>query len=66
VVTVAAEIVTKLQDSLHWVDINLTLPELYQPGVTGAEWARAATSILVWVAVPLCVGAIRTSRREVM
>jgi hypothetical protein len=29
-----AEIVQRLQDPLRWVDLNVTLPELYQPGVT--------------------------------
>ena len=64
-VSIVAEIVTRLQDPLRWVDINLTLPALYQPGVTAAEWARVGASVLVWVVVPFVAGAVRTSRREV-
>ncbi len=64
--SVVAEIVQKLQAPLLWADINVTLPVLYTTGVTGIEWARAGTSVLVWVVVPFVIGAVRTSRREVV
>jgi ABC-2 type transport system permease protein len=64
--SVIAEIVQRLQDPLRWVDINLTLPELYQPDVTATDWARAGVSVLVWVVLVFAIGVLRTSRREVV
>lgn len=65
VLTVVGATVDVLREPLGWLDINLTLYELYLPDITGQEWARAATSVLAWIAVPMAVGVVRTSRREV-
>lgn len=65
VLTVLGATVDALREPLQWLDINLTLYELYLPDTTSREWARAATSTLAWVVVPMAVGAVRTARREV-
>jgi hypothetical protein len=59
-------IVERFREPLRWIDINLTLPELYLPEVSGRAWAQAGVSALVWVVVPLVAGAVRTQRREVV
>lgn len=65
VFTVLGEVVTRLREPLRWIDVNLTLPELYLPDVSGREWAQAGTSVVVWAALPLLAGAVRTARRDV-
>ena len=44
VLTVVAETVAKLREPLRWLDINVTVVELYRTDVTAVEWARVATS----------------------
>jgi hypothetical protein len=66
VLTVLAALVERLRGPLQWLDINLTLPELYLPDVSGRAWAQAGVSVLAWVVVPLVAGAVRTHRREVV
>jgi hypothetical protein len=65
VLTVLAEAVERFRAPLRWLDINVTLPELYLPQVSGRAWAQAGASVLLWVVVPLLAGAVRTQRREV-
>jgi hypothetical protein len=38
---------------------------MFGPQVAAATWARLGVSIAVWVALPLALGLIRVSRREV-
>ena len=40
VLTVLAEAVQRLRAPLRWLDVNVTLPELYAPQLSGRAWAR--------------------------
>ncbi len=66
VLTVLGELVQRFREPLRWLDINVTLPELYLPQVSGREWAQAGASVLLWAVLPLIAGAVRTQRREVV
>ncbi|KAB2348841.1 ABC-2 transporter permease [Actinomadura rudentiformis] len=57
--------ISKLKGPAGWLDTNLTLTALTEPGITGEEWARAGTSLAVWMLLPLVIGTIRLIKREV-
>jgi hypothetical protein len=63
--TTVAETVGSLRERLLWLDINVTVIPLYTTDVSAGQWARLATSVAAWVAVPLALGWVRTARREV-
>ncbi|MUN37792.1 ABC transporter permease [Actinomadura litoris] len=59
------EMVAKLRGPAGWLDTNKTLIALLDPDVSGGAWARVATSVTVWLAIPLAIGMLRLTRREV-
>lgn len=54
-----------LLDALPWVFLNdaVNVLRMAEEG-SAADWGRLATSVTVWVIIPLVLGWIRTSRRE--
>lgn len=55
-----------LGPALAWVDLNEATAPLLESGVpSGAALARLLTATAWWVGVPLLVGAVRFTRREV-
>jgi ABC-2 type transport system permease protein len=54
-----------LQKPAEWLELGQTMDPLVSGGMTGAGWARLATSVAVWVLVPLAAGLVRLHRREV-
>ncbi|WP_018656575.1 ABC transporter permease [Actinomadura flavalba] len=65
VLTTLTETVRRLREPLGWIDVTRALAPLETTGVTAGEWARAATSLAVWVALPLAAGFYRLARREI-
>lgn len=63
--TTLGAMIDRLKGPAGWLDTDRTLNVLYEPGVSGGEWARIATSLAVWLLVPLAAGAVRLARREV-
>ncbi|MEW2358628.1 ABC transporter permease [Spirillospora sp. NPDC029432] len=62
------ELVKKLQKPAEWLDANRTLAVLSDPAggvATAGEWARIGVSLAVWLLLPLVIGLVRLSRREV-
>ncbi len=47
-----------------WLDTNRALGPLTQEVLTGPQWARVATSLGVWMVLPLLLGAWRITRQE--
>jgi ABC-2 type transport system permease protein len=47
------------EDVARWLDTNRTLAPLTEHLLTGTEWARAGTSLVLWLLVPLAAGAWR-------
>ncbi|GAA1636241.1 ABC transporter permease [Georgenia ruanii] len=58
-------LVPRLTEPAQWLDMNMALLPLMGGELTGPQAARLATSVAVWVALPLAVGLWRTARREV-
>ena len=48
-----------------WLDTNRSLSPLSKELLSGTQWAHVATSLAVWLVIPLLVGAWRITRREV-
>ncbi|MFI0446261.1 ABC transporter permease [Actinomadura sp. 6N118] len=59
------EMISKLKGPASWLDTNRTLTALSEPGITAEEWARAGTSLALWLLLPLVIGTIRLIKREV-
>lgn len=49
----------------EWLDLNRTMEPLFSGSLTGEQWAQLATSVGVWVALPLTVGMWWITRAEV-
>jgi len=70
VVPIAFSIVTGVVEQLRhvqpWIDLNTSQQPLFGgDGLTGKEWAQLATGTLIWIVLPLAVGAWRMLRAEV-
>jgi ABC-2 type transport system permease protein len=48
-----------------WLDGSRSLAPLTEEVLSATEWARAGTTLAVWVALPLAIGLWRISRSEV-
>jgi len=48
-----------------WLSINNATSPLFESrALSGSEWARLSSAVLVWVALPMAAGAARLSRRD--
>lgn len=63
--SILATMISALQGPANWLDTSVTMEPLYNNEMTAGQWGRLAVSVLVWVAVPLVAGILRTLRREV-
>ncbi|MEU4380287.1 ABC transporter permease [Micromonospora echinofusca] len=63
--SILGEMIRPLRGPAGWLDTGRTMEPLLTPDVTAGQWGRFAVSLLVWLAVPLVAGLIRTLRREV-
>ena len=63
--SILAEAVNALDGVANWLELGRTMEPLVEGGVSGTEWARAGTSLLLWLGVPLVLGLVRLSRHEV-
>jgi ABC-2 type transport system permease protein len=54
-----------LDDAGRWLDLSQTIGNMTEHPLTGTEWARVATSLLLWLALPLAIGTWRIVRGEV-
>ncbi|WP_435829837.1 ABC transporter permease [Micromonospora costi] len=63
--SVVGELVPALRGPAGWLDTGRTMEPLFSSSLTGEQWARLGVSLLVWLAVPVVAGLVRTLRREV-
>jgi len=54
-----------LEGAARWLDTTRALDPMYQDLMTGTEWARAGTSLALWMLLPLAIGTWRLLRSEV-
>ena len=48
-----------------WVDYASALGQMTVEVMSPAQWAHAGTSLVIWMVLPLLIGARRITRREV-
>jgi ABC-type transport system involved in multi-copper enzyme maturation permease subunit len=70
VLPIGFNIVTSAIPALHdvqpWIDPGTAQMQLFGGGwLTGEEWAQLATTTLLWIGLPLALGAVRMMRAEV-
>jgi hypothetical protein len=63
--SVLGMLVPRLAGPAEWLDMNRTMLPLMAGELTAQQAAHLATSVAVWVGLPLAVGLWRTARREV-
>ena len=54
-----------LEGAARWLDGGRSLAPLTEEALSGTQWARAATTLAVWMLLPLVVGWWRILRDEV-
>jgi ABC-2 type transport system permease protein len=64
-VSAATGLINALDDVGRWVDQGRTLTPLSEHLLSGTEWARVVTTLLLWLGVPLAIGAYRFLRGEI-
>jgi ABC-2 type transport system permease protein len=54
-----------IEDAVCWIDQPRSLAPLTDGLFTADEWARAGTTLAVWLGIPLAIGAWRLARGEI-
>ena len=64
---VLTQTVPAVEDAAVWLDVNTAMEPLIDPtmSMTGDSWQHLGTSALVWIALPLLLGALRVVRSEI-
>ncbi|GIM88439.1 ABC transporter permease [Paractinoplanes toevensis] len=60
-----SESIRALREVGNWLNIGITTEPLSVPSMSAGQYGRLAVSALVWVALPLLLGAWRMFRKEV-
>ena len=64
-ISILTEVITAIEDVMRWIDLGRATIPFGEGDVTGAEWGRFGTTVLLWVGVPLALGLWRLWRTEV-
>ena len=52
-------------DAAQWLDTRLALGPLPREVLSSTQWAHAGTALALWMLLPLLIGVLRITRREV-
>ena len=63
--TILVTLVSSLTGPARWLDFSAASTPLMEGHMSGEQWARLATSFVVWGLLPLVLGTLRVVRREV-
>lgn len=58
-------LISWLDTPSQWLDMSRTMGALFEPNITGEQWAQLGVSTTVWVVLPLVVGMALLRRAEV-
>ena len=61
---ILGESIQALSGPADWLDTSRTMEPLVENTMAGGDWARLATSVALWVGVPLAIGLLRLRRSE--
>jgi ABC-2 type transport system permease protein len=64
VVGIVVEVVTALHEPSVWFDPSKSTTSLAEGTLSGDGWAHLATTVAIWVALPLALGFLRLRRHE--
>jgi hypothetical protein len=64
-VSAVTHVIGGLRGLSHWVDQSTTLADLTDHGLSAGEWARVGTTVLLWLVLPLAIGAWRVLHKEI-
>jgi ABC-2 type transport system permease protein len=56
--------ISALNGVSHWLSADNTLDPLTRYALSGTEWAQAATTVAVWIGIPLVIGLLRIGRGD--
>ncbi|MGW9205777.1 ABC transporter permease [Embleya sp. NPDC055664] len=65
VLGILADLVSAMESVNRWVNPGPALDPLYGTGISGVEWARLTTTMVIWLLTPLAVGTYRVIHTEV-
>jgi ABC-type transport system involved in multi-copper enzyme maturation permease subunit len=57
--------ISALEGAARWLDQSRTMSPLFEESLSSMQWARVATSLALWLALPLVVGFWRVTRGDV-
>jgi ABC-2 type transport system permease protein len=63
--SVATNLIPGLDSVARWLDSGTTLPDLTDHIYSAHAWARVGTTLLLWLGVPMAIGAWRFLRGEI-
>jgi hypothetical protein len=64
--TVLGSLISALRTPAEWLDTGRTLGALFEAeALTGRQWAQLGTSCALWILLPMVVGMLRLSRKEI-
>lgn len=64
--SILTSLISGLQTTAEWLDPSRTMsPLVMGTALDGQEWAQLATSMVVWLVLPLAAGTVRVLKREV-
>jgi ABC-2 type transport system permease protein len=63
--SIVGAVITSLHTAADWLDGSKSLSPLTDHLLSGTEWARALTTLALWMVLPLLIGAARVVRGEV-
>jgi len=49
----------------NWLDLSTTTMPMYEEDLDGQGWLQVATSVALWVALPMALGWLRIRRAEI-
>jgi ABC-2 type transport system permease protein len=64
VFSIVGELISGLDEVWAWIDSSTTWSPLAEGDASGDDWGKIVVSALVWIAIPIALGMIRTNRRE--
>ena len=62
---IASAVLGWFESFAQWIDFQAAQGQLYDPPVSGAQWAHLVVSGVIWLVLPLALGTWRVLRAEV-
>jgi len=63
--SILTDLIDAVRDAAEWLNLSGAMSPLGDGSTSGDQWAKLATSALVWIVLPMVLGTLRLIRREV-